>query len=533
MSNKSSDKKQTKLRGERWQDKQFFLTKKYKDGLREMIWSRRRFSGNAQHVGLRILDRFASTPTIFANLEKLAGECDMSRPTLRKYMQELSKAGLFRFSTPPYWKRKSGFATEISFPTKAVEKWLRDNGFFMTMERNLPWSKAEKVNKTGVSPAAKLQKTPSTMERNFPSYQEVASAERADTLGFAAPCGYRVSGAPPPRQGKASAEPMANDQANGLGAELECHNGQEKWFPATTERPSNIPPHFALDTRVVWDDSIGCPGIGTVLGYGTHTLTASYLLVQWDDEDSPAWMSCEDVRPSAGNGSANAPVDQPAEANAKEEESRGLGAYYDGMWFPGTTERCSGVFPEGFKLGVRIEQRGTIEKGVFVDRIDNGTIVGFSTCTTDTVETTFAHVLVKWDDPALTDNGLGWMLPSEVSLADTPDTAPPIIPSTTPEPVQKEPTPPEKPRRRYHEYRGGETVRHVAFGDGVVIGVEDNFRVLVRFAARGVMVLQSAFVELVEPAPVSPSMHPLEDDAPAAVPELPRVWRQFVAEAQS
>ena len=75
---------------------------------------------------------FSSTPTIFANLEKLAGECDMSRPTLRRHMQELSKAGLFRFDTPPYWKRKSGFATEISFPTKTVEKWLRDNGFFMT-----------------------------------------------------------------------------------------------------------------------------------------------------------------------------------------------------------------------------------------------------------------------------------------------------------------------------------------------------------------------------------------------------------------
>ena len=214
MSNKSSDKKQTKLRGERWQDKQFFLTKKYKDGLREMIWSRRRLSGKAQHVGLRILDRFASTPTIFANLEKLAGECDMSRPTLRSYLQELSKAGLFRFDTPPYWKRKSGHATEIHFPTKAVEKWLRDNGFFMTMERNLPWSKAEKVNKTGVSTPAKLQNTPSTMERNFRSFHKnEASAPVAAPLSGA--------GSAPPQERKASsglseANAMARAKLNGL-----------------------------------------------------------------------------------------------------------------------------------------------------------------------------------------------------------------------------------------------------------------------------------------------------------------------------
>ena len=159
-------------KGNRWQAKRFFLTKTYKDGLRQMIWSRRRLSGSAQHVGLRILDRFASTPAIYANLENLASECDMNRQTLRKYLNELSKAGLFRFETPPYWRRKSGFATEIHFPTKTVEKWLRDNGFLMTMDRNLPWSNHEKVNKNGVSTPAKLQKTPSTMGRNFPSFHK-------------------------------------------------------------------------------------------------------------------------------------------------------------------------------------------------------------------------------------------------------------------------------------------------------------------------------------------------------------------------
>ena len=42
-------------RGNRWQAKRFFLTKTYKEGLGEII--RRRTSGRAQHVALRILDR--------------------------------------------------------------------------------------------------------------------------------------------------------------------------------------------------------------------------------------------------------------------------------------------------------------------------------------------------------------------------------------------------------------------------------------------------------------------------------------------
>ena len=315
MSNKSSDKKQTKLRGERWQDKRFFLTKKYKDGLREMIWSRRRLSGKAQHVGLRILDRFASTPTIFANLEKLAGECDMSRPTLRRYLQELSKAGLFRFDTPPYWRRKSGHATEIHFPTKAVEKWLRDNGFFMTMERNLPWSKAEKVNKTGVSPSAKLQKTPSTMERNLPTSQdEVASAPRSATAAKAA-----ASLAPCDKERKASAE------ASGLGAKYDDDNGKAKWFAATTERPFTIPSRFPLGQRV------GCNAVETlaaVLGFGTHSRTASKLLVKWDDEASPGWMSYEELRPVTA-------------------EPVALGGPLKGDdWFPATTVRPENVPPD-------------------------------------------------------------------------------------------------------------------------------------------------------------------------------------------
>jgi hypothetical protein len=123
-------------------------------------------------------------------------------------------------------------------------------------------------------------------------------------------------GASPPRSAAAKASSLAAcaqeepvQVSHGLGAEIELANGKEKWFPATTERPSTI--LFELGTRVVWDDSIGCPGIGTVLGFGTHTLTASYLLVQWDDEDSPSWMDCKDLQPSTGNASTNPPPTAP------------------------------------------------------------------------------------------------------------------------------------------------------------------------------------------------------------------------------
>ena len=127
-----------------------------------------------------------STPTIYANLENLAGDCGMHRETLRKYLAEISKAGLFRFDTPPYWRRKSGYATEISFPTKMVEKWLRDNGFLKTMTKNAAWSKHEKVNKTGVSTSAKLQKTPSTMAKNAATYHKSEGASPPAALTAAA-----------------------------------------------------------------------------------------------------------------------------------------------------------------------------------------------------------------------------------------------------------------------------------------------------------------------------------------------------------
>ena len=93
---------------------------------------------------------------------------------------------MFRFDTPPYWRRKSGYATEISFPTKMVEKWLRDNGFLKTMTKNAAWSKHEKVNKTGVSTSAKLQKTPSTMAKNAATYHKYEGASPPAALTAAA-----------------------------------------------------------------------------------------------------------------------------------------------------------------------------------------------------------------------------------------------------------------------------------------------------------------------------------------------------------
>jgi hypothetical protein len=87
-----------------------------------------------------------STPTIFANLENLANDCGMHRNTLPKYLSELLKAGLVRFDTPSYWRRKSGYAMEIHFSTKMVEKWLRDNGFLKTMHKNTAWSKSRNAD---------------------------------------------------------------------------------------------------------------------------------------------------------------------------------------------------------------------------------------------------------------------------------------------------------------------------------------------------------------------------------------------------
>lgn len=241
----------------------FYLTKTYKDGLRQIIMDRRRLSARATMVALRILDRFMTTPTAYANLETLAAEIGMTRKTLRKYMTEIEKARLFRFDTPPYWRRKSGHATEISFPTKLVQKWLRENGFLNTMGKNYPCSKSRSADKQRVSTPTMGKNTPSTKGKNYPTYQEGLRPLEGvgDTVTASPPLGAVSGGAGSPP----------------LGADFyDEATDEEFWVAATQDRPDGMEDDVEIGARVEYDRMAG-----TVIGFTDDYRLAGYVLVRY------------------------------------------------------------------------------------------------------------------------------------------------------------------------------------------------------------------------------------------------------------
>jgi hypothetical protein len=253
----------------RWRDKRFYLTKTYKDGLRQIIMDRKRLSAKAAMVALRILDRFMTTPSAYSNLETLAAEIGMTRKTLRKYMTEIEKARLFRFDTPPYWRRKSGHATEISFPTKMVEKWLRENGFLNTMGKNSPCSKSRSADKQRVSTPTMGKNTPSTMGKNYPTYQEGLRPLEGvgDTVTASPPLGAVAGGAgsPPPKSVKGAK--FWDDAA-----------GEEFWVAATQDRPEDLEDDIEIGAQVEYDRLAG-----TIVGFAEDDdrLDDGYVLVHY------------------------------------------------------------------------------------------------------------------------------------------------------------------------------------------------------------------------------------------------------------
>ena len=495
-----------------------------------------------------------STPTIFANLENLANDCAVSVRTLRKYRHEIEKAGLFRFETPPYWKRKTGFATEIHFPTKMVEKWLRDNGFLTTTGKNFQWSNQGKVNKTGVSPPAKLPKSTSTTGKNFHTFHkdEVAhgAATRA-TLGAsaAAPVGRGSRGAVSghSRQGETTHEPMASaglteaiamackkngypppaDQAiyekakamakDGKLRAHTCHQGTFDWFDAT---PDGDPIAFGMDprcgvgARVTINTNGEYPG--TIWGY-SRTRGFNRVLVCVDHLKSLTnpfhWIDAASIKPSL----ADAPIDGSSEANAKKEEKLG-GPLEGDDWFPATTVRPGNVPPDfviDAIVGVTIEgceldwdADWSWSEGI----LPRGRIIGYS----ETRDTN-GFVLVDWQGGV---NGI-WWTPAKylvvggvtasdddevevIQPADTPPIAP-IDQSTTSLPSKKEPGAPA------YQYCGGEQVRHLKFGNGTTLRLNEDGSVQCEFGeVHGVKKVMPAFLELVEPAPAF--VHPLDRD---------------------
>jgi hypothetical protein len=432
MSDKSSDKKQTKLRAKRWQSKRFFLTKTYKDGLGEII--RRRLSGRAQHVALRILDRFQSTPDVFANLENLAGECGIHRDTLRKYMTELADKGIFRFVVPPYYKRQKGFATEIHFPTRMVHKWLRDNGFSKVMPKNAACSKSRNADKTYVEPSAKLQKDERTC-------REIRQHLIRD-------------------EGAAPARSAAALTASSLAASAQ----ESKTSAGLTEAQAMAMTKLGA---VLTHPKLGKGPIAVRIGNVGDRHCA--IDIEFDK-----------------GGRQRFEVGSP---EFNELSLAGIGAYYDDVWYLGTTERPFRVFPpDGFTIDVRVQHKDTPTSAA-----DDGTVVGYGRPENQW------HLLIKWDDPALSENGYSWMLPGEVSLADVPAIADPVIQSPTLVPVQG-PGASSPDEEATGAYRGGERVHNLHFGDGRALGMEGN-RVRVDFGApHGIRSVLTAFLELIEPA---------------------------------
>ena len=337
MSNKSSDKKQTKLRGERWQTKKF-IRPEYVPEMRNIIRDHTRLSPTERKVGLTLCDLWEEKcdRQVHPGFDAIAERCDLHRNWISRCLAKLKHFGLIHTNTPRWDKLLGGRlgATEINMNVKLVTNVLRAKGVFSS-RTSAKFSKKNKslgklvhsvsansvqgeVNKTGLE--SKVSAHNDGVHCASFRKDEVASALRSATAAKAA-----SSLAPRDKERKASAGiSEANAMEEGLGAEFDCPDGnwKAKWFPAKTERPFTIPMLFELGTRVGWDDSIGCPGIGTVLGFGTHTLTASYLLVQWDDEDSPGWISYEDVRPEppADNVSADTPfIASPVIAPATQE----------------------------------------------------------------------------------------------------------------------------------------------------------------------------------------------------------------------
>ncbi len=173
----------------RWQDKPFYLTPMYKYALGEIITQHKQLSPKVKHTARAILAEFHTDGKIPRNLEALARDkCGISIRTFREHRTILEDAGLFRFDTPPYWKRNQAdfaVATTICFPTKRVQKWLRDNGFLEASGKRDRW-----VEKSAC--AATTSQKP--LANGTGLNQEVAARSAADGLRPSLP-GLATNGA--------------------------------------------------------------------------------------------------------------------------------------------------------------------------------------------------------------------------------------------------------------------------------------------------------------------------------------------------
>jgi hypothetical protein len=321
-----------------WRNKRYFLTDEYKAAQREMIVTHKKLSAPAMKISLVILNRFKHTPKIHANLEGLAAECGMTRKTLSKYLAEIAKRKLFHFRTPDYNSRGAAKATEISFPTFNVRKWLRHSDNLKSMG-NFSTCFSGSTNE--------IRHNLKSMGKNYPPYQEVAASPRA--AGADAPRAATLEQAN--HSGTKPTKPTI--QLKGF---LVDDNGKQEWFPATMDRSEGAP---EIHTVMRLDDGQRC----TIMGYSMNEETLGHLLVDLPDEE-PGDLFWQRI------------------GTLQAEPGELLGyrfADYEG-WFPATADQPDGLpklgavmrFEDGQRcriLGYPLDEEAT-EGCVLVEMID-------------------------------------------------------------------------------------------------------------------------------------------------------------------
>ena len=228
----------------RWQDKPFYLTPMYKYALGEIITQHKQLSPKVKHTARAILAEFHTDGKIPRNLEALARDkCGISIRTFREHRSILEDAGLFRFDTPPYWKRNQAdfaVATTICFPTKRAQKWLRDNGFLEATGKRDRWiEKSACAATTSQKPVA--NGTGLNQEVAAPAADAYASATARPWLATAESGSERTKG------------------ANFWDADTD----ETFWVAATQNPPDSLDAEYELGATVVNNEDM----TGKIVGF--------------------------------------------------------------------------------------------------------------------------------------------------------------------------------------------------------------------------------------------------------------------------
>ena len=229
------------------------------------------------------------------------------------------------------------------------------------------------------------------------------------------------------------------------------YDDNNTWCDATTERPSDLPDGFVLGARVRFVATPPEPNLfGTIIGFGIDE-EAGRVLVQyedWDDADDKIWLG-------------------PSEVDLVSSSVFCIG---DKVLH---TERDVGIVTRVLGDHATVKFKSG-EYHVPLSSLKHAatTVTDQLRCssTADDKAQAADAVDMRWI-PCAPSNAQAMALNGEKNAA--------------------------------YQYRGGERVRHLKFGEGVTTcgGVDERGLVCVNFKGRGPMAVLATFLELIEPAP--------------------------------